>query len=107
MAESDIKRAVLDALHAIGIRAMSNALGGRKYRTGLGPGSPDVVVVLPPHGTFVALELKVPESGKQSDAQKAWQKAHERDGGYYFVVRSVDEAIAVVMATREQLRRAG
>ena len=46
-------------------------------------------------GVAVGLEFKS-GSGKQSKAQAAWQRALEKSGGKYALIRSVDDAEKVV-----------
>lgn len=62
---------------------------------GLVAGVPDVILCIP---TILApvtfIEFKKPK-GVQSDAQKQIQKLIEWQGCRYFLLRSVDEAIAV------------
>lgn len=67
--------------------------GGKQYplRYGLGVGGADIVGLLRPSGRFFALECKA-RTG-QSDAQKAWQKVVTESGGFYAVVRSMQDVI--------------
>lgn len=53
-------------------------------------------------GVAVGIEFKA-EKGRQSDAQAAWQKAFEGCGGTYAIVRSVEDAVALV----ERVKRGG
>lgn len=64
---------------------------------GLGIGSADVVVVA--WGRFLAIEFKAGRNG-QSEEQAAWEESVGRAGGWYRVVRSVDEAVEAVEACR-------
>ncbi len=91
--ETILKNQVKEALLRIGILVFSNAQAGRTYRAGLGPGSADLIAVV--HGRFLGLELKT-ETGAASPDQLAWGDTVEDHGGCYAIVRSVDEAIAVV-----------
>ena len=97
--ESDLKAACLKALKQLGVMAMGNALHRGRYKTGLGPGSPDIVAVLPPLGVFVAIELK--KETKQRPAQAMWQADFERQGGLYYQCRSVQEVAEAVFKARE------
>jgi len=72
---------------------MSNAQAGRTFRSGLGPGSADIICCVAPTGRFVALEVKRP-TGRVSEAQTLWMAAVEKHGGGAVVVRSVLEALA-------------
>ena len=71
---------------------------GRLVRYGLCPGSADLIGLqcLPSGlGRFVALEVKRP-GGRLSDAQAAWLAVVEQMGGLAGVVRSVEEAEALL-----------
>lgn len=46
-------------------------------------------------GVAVGVEFKT-EAGRQSDAQKRWQKAFEARGGVYRVVRSATDIVQLV-----------
>jgi len=52
-------------------------------------GFPDLAFLW--HGKFYAFEVKT-QKGRQSPAQKDWQGAITNAGGFYAVVRSVDDA---------------
>lgn len=54
-------------------------------------GVADAILLLPRHGyASLCIEFKTPK-GRQSDNQKAWQKAVEENGSKYVVVHSFDE----------------
>ena len=53
-------------------------------------------------GVAVGIEFKA-EKGRQSDAQKRWQKSFEACGGIYAIVRSVEDAVALV----ERVKKGG
>ena len=66
---------------------------GRVVKFGV-PGEADLQGVLrlgPRVGLAVALEVKTP-TGRQSSTQRKWESAWTRRGGFYRVVRSVDDA---------------
>lgn len=63
-------------------------LGGRK-------GFADLLVIVPPFGLVVFLELKT-EDGTVSVAQKIWHAAVKRYGAQTFVVRTLAEARAAM-----------
>jgi hypothetical protein len=73
--------------------------GGRSYplRYGLGVGGADLVGLLKPSGRFFAIEVKT-AIGKQSDHQKAWERAVVEAGGFYRIVRSAEEALEALDA---------
>jgi hypothetical protein len=68
---------------------------GRHYRAGLVPGAADLIGILAPTGLFFALEVKAPR-GRLSEQQRRWGALVTRMGGFYCVVRSVDEARAAL-----------
>ena len=53
-------------------------------------GLPDIMII--EKGKFIALEVKVPDFWKYTDAQKAIKEKIIDNGGYYFLVTSLDEA---------------
>lgn len=56
-------------------------------------GTPDLLLCY--QGRFIGLEVKSP-TGRQSPDQKIAQKAIEKAGGIYLLVRGVDEVIAAL-----------
>lgn len=58
-------------------------------------GHPDLTGFLAPNGRWFGLEVKVP-GGKQSEQQQRFEGAAKGRGALYAVVRSVEEAQAVV-----------
>lgn len=71
--------------------------GKRPIRYGL-PGSSDIVGCLA--GRWVGIEVKT-ETGKQRDAQIAFQRVIEVAGGIYIVARSPEEAVDQLRARIE------
>jgi hypothetical protein len=63
------------------------------------PGQADILAVVAPLGRLVGIECKT-GSGRQSEAQTNWQKAMESRGGIYGVVRSVDDALTLVIRSK-------
>ncbi|MFM7852283.1 MAG: VRR-NUC domain-containing protein, partial [Flammeovirgaceae bacterium] len=61
------------------------------FKTGRA-GTPDITVCY--QGKFVGIEVKN-KKGKQSESQKQAQETIEKTGGYYFIVRSLDELISI------------
>ena len=94
--ETKLQSAIIDALEAAGYHPMRNNSGAmkRRYVVGLGAGSADIILCI--NGRFVALEIK--DGSEQSSAQKAWQAEIEGDGGLYFLVTSVREAMIAVLS---------
>jgi len=60
----------------------------RAKAMGMLPGVPDLVVMF--HGQFIAFEVKAPGNYQQAN-QKAVQALINANGGYYYVVRSIDD----------------
>lgn len=69
-------------------------------RFGLGNGSPDIVGILKPWGRFFGVETKT-EDGRLSKAQKLWHERARVLGAFVGVARSLEEAIALLNAARE------
>ena len=57
------------------------------------PGLPDIIVII--KGRFVGLEIKQPK-GRQSTEQKTFEQAIKKAGGFYFLIRSLAEAIKAI-----------
>lgn len=55
-------------------------------------GLPDINVIR--GGAYYGLEVKTPK-GRQSPEQKEFQSFVESHGGKYFVVRSIDDVVAL------------
>lgn len=105
--ERQLQTAILKAINGapLGALAIENIVV-KKTRathtevTGLGTGSPDLLVLLAPAGKVIFLEVKT-EDGTLSDAQIEWHARVRRHGAIVHVVRSVEEAVAVVSKERE------
>lgn len=65
-------------------------LRGRRVIRGNPEGTPDVLLILPPSGRLVGLELKSP-AGKHRTAQLAWAEHATRAGAIIWTIRSIDE----------------
>lgn len=109
--EKDLQRAIMQALHRIGVLAWEVKMGSRGHvslgvRSKRHPtGFPDVLACV--RGLFVALEVKLP--GKEQRGSKERLEAQalcRRDildhDGFAAVVTSVDEALEVVAQVKEQ-----
>lgn len=96
--EGVIKTQVKEALQRMGIFVCSNTLGGRTYSTGLGPGSSDLVCCI--RGRWVSMEIKT-QTGVPAANQLAWAENLRESGGFYFVVRSVQDALEAVETVRK------
>lgn len=66
---------------------------GYKVRFGLAEGSADLIGLF--RGRFIAVEIKTP-TGRQSPAQRQWQGVVELHQGLYYLVRSEDDARALL-----------
>lgn len=96
LTESDILRACLDWLlyqQVMCWRQNQAAVplpnGGFRRFNGR-KGLPDIIAILPPHGTFVAIEVKKP-GGKMSKEQIAFHEELVKNGGVSICVTSLDE----------------
>lgn len=103
MSETDIQRAILDALLAIGAFAFrtNSSRGAMKVRGGwitlCPPGTPDIYVLLPPRGRSLWLEVKT-ATGEERESQLAWRAKATRHGAIVETVRTVQEALSVYKA---------
>lgn len=95
--EQELTRAVLDALRKLpGVKAWRNNTGRRGHIVFGEVGSPDVMCVVAPHGTFVGIELKMP--GKQATPeQAAWLARIGEVGGMTVVATTLQDALAPVL----------
>lgn len=108
MSEAKIQRAILDAFAAMGVLAFRINSGRVKVRGGWYQGAPagfpDVVVIVPPSGRFLGLEVK-DEDGELREAQRKTHDALCRAGAGVRTVRSVEEAVQTYLD--EKTRQAG
>lgn len=77
---------------------------GIPIKYGLAVGSADLVGLVKVTGQFFAAEIKTPV-GRLSVEQKAWLQTIRSFGGVAVVLRSVEEAEALVEQLREQQRK--
>lgn len=103
MSEADIQRAILDAFRAMGVLAFRINSGKVRVRGGWYQGAPagfpDVVVVVPPHGRMLGLEVK-DAKGATSEVQ---DKMHQDLCGAGVAVRTcrtVEEAIRAYLEAK-------
>jgi len=76
----------------------SNSAGAKRKAMGVRAGFPDFILLCSDHGdyNYLSIELKTAK-GKQSPAQKEYERAiYNRGGGKYVIVRSLDEFKAVI-----------
>lgn len=70
--------------------------GAKRKAMGVRAGFPDFIFLKPNRFyPYLAIELKAAK-GKQSEHQKAYQKAIEENGGKYVIVRSLEEFISEI-----------
>lgn len=91
--EKDIQKAILQYLKAKRIFHYRQNSGAFKtengfMRTASVNGLPDIVAIK--EGIYIGLEVKT-QNGRQSDAQRGIQDEITKAGGFYFVVRSVED----------------
>ncbi len=104
MKETEIVKAILLAVgNEPDFRLWRNNVGalpdvtGRVVTYGLAPGSADLIGVLAPWGRLIALEVKTHRKGsKQTEDQVNWEKVIHEMNGVYVVVRSAEDARAVL-----------
>lgn len=85
------------ARHPSALAIVESVLVRNRLRYGLGPGSPDLVGILggAAGGRFLGFELKT-EGGRLEPTQGPWHAAARAKGALVEVVRSVEEAEAVI-----------
>lgn len=93
--EKVIQKQILDWLKETGLvhwRQNSGTvfLGNRVVRLGE-DGLPDIVVIVPPNGRVVGLEVKSAR-GQLRPAQKLFRDSLTSSGGLYYVVRTLEAA---------------
>jgi len=100
---NDIMRAVGALPH---VRIFRNSVGhardpvsGQHMKFGLAVGASDLVGIVKPRGRFIALEVKS-AAGRLRPEQDAFLRMVVAMGGVAGVVRSVDEALALVEQAR-------
>jgi hypothetical protein len=97
--ESTIQAGILRWLATTGLihwRQMAGTIKRGRIRITLGPnGIPDILLLLPPSGRLVGLEVKSAK-GRQRKDQKEFQALMEASGGLYFIVRSLTDARSII-----------
>ncbi len=104
MSETDIQGAILEAFKRLGVLAWRCNSGKVRVRGGwmhLAPvGTPDILVVVPPRGRLLGLEVKTLK-GREREAQTAWAVDARQRGASVATVRSVAEAVAAFAMAKE------
>lgn len=108
MLEKDIEKAILEFLEAMGWFAWKNPTVGTwdqkkgVYRAPRNPyqirGASDIIAIR--DGKVMWLEVKTPK-GRQTKHQKMFEKRITENGGFYFVVRSIDDAREAIHQTQQ------
>lgn len=108
--EGDIKRAILDALLVAGAFAFRAQAGKVKVRGGYmnlcPPGTPDILVIVPPTGLLLGLEVKS-ATGEERESQLAWAAKVRALGGAVETVRTPAEALDAYRRALEAGKRKG
>ncbi len=99
VSESVIQSQILDWLKVSGIlhwRQNSGTMffGSRRIRLGE-EGLPDIIVIVPPTGRFLGLEVKS-EKGTLRESQEKFRDRLAQNGGRYYVVRTLQQAMETV-----------
>ncbi len=110
MSETDIQRAIKEALEGMGVWVIRTASAGKRSSRGVKtgePGIPDLhLASLAPSGPDADksgwLEIKKP-GGRRSEAQMAWHAKAKARGIRAAVVESPAEAWEVVLEWRERV----
>jgi hypothetical protein len=107
--EGDIKRQILKALERAGAFAFRVQSGMVKVRGAWmhlsPPGTADILVIVPPHGRLLGLEVKTAK-GSEHAAQLTWADAVRRVGGEVRTVRSPSEAVSAYLEIKSSPRAA-
>jgi hypothetical protein len=107
VAESDIQRAILDAFQAMGVLAFRINSGKVRARGGWYQGAPagfpDVLVVVPPHGRLLGLEVKT-ATGKERAKQVEMAEHLCGAGAAVRTVRTTEEAIRAYLESKDAPR---
>lgn len=75
----------------------ANRGGARHAHAGLPDGSPDLVGIL--HGRFIGLEVKT-GNGQLRPSQVLFARLIEKHGGFFAIVRSVEDALAAIVRAK-------
>ena len=96
VSETDIKKAITDALEAAGYIVTRTAAGGYRGRTkGCKTGTPDLHVI-GSWGRSCWLEVKATKKDKATKEQEKFMEEARRKGAYAAVVRSADDALGTM-----------
>ena len=94
-----VKRILMHRINVIGTPLHKDGL--TVYRPSTNKGMADIHATLLVEGIPVSVWLEVKtKKGKLSANQKAFQESIEAAGGFYYVVRSIDDVDLVIQQTR-------
>lgn len=102
--EKPIRERVAAALIAEGCMVKTHTIDNRHTNaSGLGVGTSDLICIVPPHGVFLAIEMKRPKYSPSdvTPAQRAFLAAVRHFGGVSGIATCVAEALALVAEARQ------
>ena len=105
--EQSIKLRIRDALVAAGCMAKIHVTDNRNFKhSGLGDGTSDLICIVPPRGTFLAIEVKRPKYSPSdvTPDQRCFLAAVRKFGGVSGIATNVEEALALVDETKQSQR---
>ena len=105
--ETDIQRSILDWSKLIdGLNVFRVNVVGIRGRKATNTGMADLIGQYSFAGIpiLIWMEVKKPK-GKQSETQKDFEKLVKKDGGYYFVVTSIQDAQDALSKIEAELQR--
>lgn len=102
--EAPIKERTRVALIAAGANVWVHNIDNRQMSTGLGTGTSDLICIVPPHGRFLAIEMKRPgySPSDVTPAQRCFINAVRKFGGVAGVASSEAEALALLAEARQE-----
>ncbi len=101
--EKPIRERVTAALVAAGVMVKTHTIDNRHTNaSGLGVGTSDLICIVPPHGVFLAIEMKRPKYSPSdvTAAQRAFLVAVRHFGGVSGIATCEAEALALVHEAR-------
>ncbi len=105
--EQPIKERCHRAVLATGCCGWIHVVDNRNFKhTGLGNGCSDTIYVVPPHGRFLAIEIKRPgySPSDVTPAQRAFLRAVRHFGGVSGIATCESEALALVAEAQQCVR---
>jgi hypothetical protein len=105
--EKPIRARVVAALVAEGVMVKTHTIDNRHTNaSGLGVGTSDLICIVPPHGRFLAIEMKRPKYSPSdvTDAQRCFLTAVRHFGGVSGIATNESEALALVAKARQSRR---